>query len=197
MRQSGSDAIIEDLNEPGGTMAKQEHVINLSEVPVIEINAPEGSPFGGSRQRAGAAVGSQKLGYSFFTVPPGKAAFPYHTHTTNEEMIYVVAGQGILRLAKEELEVTAGTIIACPPGTEFPHQLVNTGHEELRYLVVSTMDYPDLSEYPDSNKIGAYATAAVGRQVGFRALFLKDRNVGYYEGEDGQEIARIMKSKQS
>jgi uncharacterized cupin superfamily protein len=197
MRQSGSDAIIEDLNEPGGTMAKHEHVINLSEVPVIEINAPEGSPFGGSRQRAGAAVGSQKLGYSFFTVPPGKAAFPYHTHTTNEEMIYVVAGQGILRLAKEELEVTAGTIIACPPGTEFPHQLVNTGHEELRYLVVSTMDYPDLSEYPDSNKIGAYATAAVGRQVGFRALFLKDRNVGYYEGEDGQEIARIMKSKQS
>jgi uncharacterized cupin superfamily protein len=197
MRQSGSDAIIEDLNEPGGTMAKHEHVINLSEVPVIELNAPEGSPFGGSRQRAGAAVGSQKLGYSFFTVPPGKAAFPYHTHTTNEEMIYVVAGQGILRLAKEELEVTAGTIIACPPGTEFPHQLVNTGHEELRYLVVSTMDYPDLSEYPDSNKIGAYATAAVGRQVGFRALFLKDRNVGYYEGEDGQEIARIMKSKQS
>jgi uncharacterized cupin superfamily protein len=197
MRQSGSDAIIEDLKEPGGTMAKHEHVINLSEVPVIELNAPEGSPFGGSRQRAGAAVGSQKLGYSFFTVPPGKAAFPYHTHTTNEEMIYVVAGQGILRLAKEELEVTAGTIIACPPGTEFPHQLVNTGHEELRYLVVSTMDYPDLSEYPDSNKIGAYATAAVGRQVGFRALFLKDRNVGYYEGEDGQEIARIMKSKQS
>ena len=59
------------------------------------------------------------------------------------------------------------------------------------------MDYPDLSEYPDSNKIGAYATAAVARQVGFRALFLKDRNVGYYEGEDGQEIARIMKSKQS
>jgi uncharacterized cupin superfamily protein len=178
-------------------MAKHEHVINLSEVPVVQINAPEGSPFGGSRQRAGAAVGSQKLGYSFFTVPPGKAAFPYHTHTANEEMIYVIAGQGILRLAKQEIEVTAGTIIACPPGTEFPHQLVNTGDEELRYLVVSTMDYPDLSEYPDSNKVGAYATAAVGRQVGFRALFVKDRNVGYYEGEDGREIARIMKSKQS
>jgi hypothetical protein len=62
-------------------------------------------------------------------------------------------------------------------------------------LVVSTMKYPDLSEYPDSNKIGAYATAAVGRQVGFRALFVKDRQVGYYEGEDGQEIARILKSK--
>jgi uncharacterized cupin superfamily protein len=177
-------------------MANQDHVINLSEVPAVEINAPEGSAFGGSRQRVGAAVGAQKLGYSFFSVPPGKAAFPYHTHTTNEEMIYVVEGRGILRLGKEEVELTAGTIVACLPGTEFPHQLINTGNQELRYLVVSTMEYPDLSEYPDSNKVGAYATAAVGQQVGFRGLFVKDQAVGYYEGEDGQEIARIINSKQ-
>ena len=176
-------------------MGNQNHVIKLSEVPVVQINAPEGSAFGGSRQRVGAAIGAQKLGYSFFSVPPGKAAFPYHTHTTNEEMIYVVDGRGILRLGKEEVEVTAGTIVACPPGTEFPHQLINTGTQELRYLVVSTMEYPDLSEYPDSNKIGAYASAAIGRQVGFRALFVKDQRVGYYEGEDGAEIARILKSK--
>jgi uncharacterized cupin superfamily protein len=110
-------------------------------------------------------------------------------------MIYVVEGRGVLRLAKDEVEVTAGTIVACPPGTEFAHQLINTGNQELRYLVVSTMEYPDLSEYPDSNKIGAYATAAVGRQVGFRALFVKDQHVGYYEGEDGQAIVRIVKSR--
>ena len=176
-------------------MANQDHVINLSQVPALEINAPEGSAFGGSRQRVGAAIGAQKLGYSFFSVPPKKAAFPYHTHTTNEEMIYVIEGRGVLRLAKDEVEVTAGTIIACPPGTEFPHQLINTGNQDLRYLVVSTMEYPDLSEYPDSNKIGAYATAAVGRQVGFRALFVKDQQIGYYEGEDGQAIVRIVKSR--
>ena len=64
-------------------MANQDHVINLSEVPTVQINAPEGSAFGGSRQRVGAAIGAQKLGYSFFSVPSGKAAFPYHTHTTN------------------------------------------------------------------------------------------------------------------
>ena len=175
-------------------MAKQNHVINLSEVPVVEINALEGSAFGGARQRVGAAIGAQKLGYSFFSVPPGKSAFPYHTHTTNEEMIYVVEGRGILRLGKDEVEVTAGTVVACPPGTESPHQLINTGNRELRYLVVSTMEYPDLSEYPDSNKVGAYATAAVGKQVGLRALFVKDQQVSYYEGEDGQEIGRILKS---
>ena len=173
---------------------KHKHVIDLSEVAVEKINAPEGSAFGGLRQRVGVQIGARKLGYSFFTVPPGKAAFPYHTHTGNEEMIYIIAGAATLRHGSEQLSVSAGSVIACPPGAEYPHQLINTGTEELRYLVVSTMEYPDLSEYPDSNKVGAYATAAVGPQVGFRALYLKDKNVGYYDGEDGKEIETIKRS---
>ena len=176
-------------------MAQHKHVINLSEVAVDKINAPEGSPFGGLRQRVGARVGAQKLGYSFFNVPPGKAAFPYHTHSGNEEMIYIIDGAGVLRFGKEELVVAAGTVIACPPGAEYAHQLINTGDKELRYLAVSTMEFPDLCEYPDSNKVGAYATAAVGQQVGLRALYVKDKNVGYYEGEDGKEIERVKSSR--
>jgi uncharacterized cupin superfamily protein len=159
------------------------------------INAPEGSAFGGLRQRASVAIGAQKLGYSFFTVPPGKAAFPYHTHTTNEEMIYILDGEGTLRFGSEELMITSGTIVACPPGADFPHQLINTGDKALRYLVVSTMEYPDLSDYPDSKKIGAYASAAVGIQVGFRALYVKDQSVDYYAGEDGRQLARILQSR--
>jgi len=175
-------------------MAKYKHVIQLSEVPVEKINAPEGSAFAGQRQRVGAQIGARKLGYSFFNVPPGKAAFPYHTHTANEEMIYVIAGEGILRFGKEELAVTTGSVIACPTGGDYAHQLVNTGGTELRYLVVSTMEYPDLCEYPDSNKIGAYSSAAVGPNVGFRALYVRDNNVNYYEGEDGKEVDRIRKA---
>jgi len=176
-------------------MAENKHVINLSEVPVDKINAPEGSPFGGLRQRVGAHLGAQKLGYSFFNVPPGKVAFPYHTHTGNEEMIYIIDGAGVLRFGKEELVVAAETVIACPPGAEYAHQLINTGDKELRYLVVSTMEFPDVCEYPDSNKVGAYATAAVGPKVGLRALYVKDNNVDYYEGEDGKEIERVKRSR--
>jgi uncharacterized cupin superfamily protein len=175
-------------------MAKHEHVIQLSEVPVDTINAPEGSAFGGRRQRVGMHIGAQRLGYSFFTVPPGKAAFPYHTHSGNEEMIYIIGGEGILRFSNEEIAVSAGTVVACPPGSNYPHQLINTGAAELHYLVVSTMEYPDLSEYPDSNIVGAYASAAVGPKVGFRALYVRDKNVNYYDGEDGREIERIVKS---
>ncbi|MBI2182980.1 MAG: cupin domain-containing protein [Deltaproteobacteria bacterium] len=174
-------------------MAKHKHLIHLSEVPVDRINAPEGSVFGGSRRRVGAHIGAQKLGYSFFSVPPGKTAFPYHNHMGNEEMIYIIDGDGVLRLGKEELAVSADTVIACPPG-DFPHQLINTGCGELRYLVVSTMAYPDISAYPDSNKIGAYATSAGRPKTGFRSLYVRDRNVNYYDGEEGEQVERILKS---
>jgi uncharacterized cupin superfamily protein len=174
-------------------MPQYKHIINLTEVPVEKINAPEGSAFGGTRQRVGTHIGAQKLGYSFFSVPPGKAAFPYHNHVGNEEMIYIIDGDGVLRLGKDELAVSADTVVACPPG-DFPHQLINTGSRELRYLVVSTMAYPDISEYPESNKIGAYATSAGQPQTGFRALYVRDRNVNYYDGEDGAQIERVLKS---
>ena len=175
-------------------MAKHRNVVHISEVPPEEMKVPEGSSFGGKRQRVGLAIGAQKLGYSFFTVPPGKAAFPFHLHNGNEEMIFILEGKGTLRLGKEKIPVTDGNFIACPPGPDTPHQLINTSDRELRYLVASTMEYPEISEYPDSNKIGAYVTSA-GPQAGFRALYLKDKSVPYYEGEGSSAIEQIKKSR--
>lgn len=59
-------------------MGKHKNIIRLSKVPSETMKVPEGSSFGRVRQRVGAAIGAKKLGYSFFTVPPGKAAFPFH-----------------------------------------------------------------------------------------------------------------------
>jgi uncharacterized cupin superfamily protein len=100
---------------------------------------------------------------------------------------------GVLRLGKEEIAVSAGDVIACPPGSEYPHQLINTGATDLTYFVVSTMEYPDLSQYPDSNKVGAYAAASGA--PGFRALYVCDKNVNYYDGEDGKEVERILSNQ--
>jgi uncharacterized cupin superfamily protein len=176
-------------------MSRHPHVINLSETAWDKINGPEGSRFGGERKRVGMKIGAEKLGYSFFSVQPGKTAFPYHTHTGNEEMMYIIDGTATLRLGKDEIQVSAGDVIACPPGSDFPHQLINTGATELTYLVVSTMAYPDISQYPDSNKIGAYANTAGGAQSGFRALYVRDKNVNYYDGEDGKEVERVAQAQ--
>lgn len=172
-------------------MEQHKNVVRLSEVGLEAISAPDGSAFGGKRQRVGATIGAKKIGYSVYTVAPGKAAFPYHSHYTNEEMIYIFDGEGMLRMGNEQIKISAGMFVAFPPGTECAHQLVNTGDDDLRYLCVSTMEYPDLTEYPDSGKIGALATRA--NEPGFRAFFRKEANVGYYLGENGHEIERIRK----
>jgi uncharacterized cupin superfamily protein len=158
------------------------------------MKTPDGSSFAAERQRVGAAIGAKKLGYSFFTVPPGKTAFPFHLHHANEEMIYVVEGEGSLRLGKEESKVAPGTFLAFPPGTDHPHQLINTSDRDLKYLCVSTMEYPDITEYPDSKKIGAITCAPL--DPGFRGFYRKDGNVPYYEGENGGEIERAKKAKE-
>lgn len=174
-------------------MAKHKNIIRLSKVPSETMKVPEGSSFGGTRQRVGAAIGAKKLGYSFFTVPPGKAAFPFHLHHTNEEMIFIFEGEGTLRMGKDEMPVSSEMFIAFPPGAEHPHQLINTSNRDLRYLCVSTMEYPEIAEYPDSKKIGAYVTSAA--DGGLRALYKKDTNLPYFEGESGSEIERIKKSR--
>ena len=109
--------------------------------------------------------------------------------------MYIIDGVATLRLGKEEIQVGAGDVIACPPGSDFPHQLINTGTAELCYLVVSTMEYPDISQYPDSNKIGAYANTAGGAPSGFRALYVRDKNANYYDGEDGKAVERIVRAR--
>src|SRR5215470_17896802 len=166
-------------------MAQHKNIVSLSAVAVEELKGPVDSPFGGKRQRVGWAVGAAKLGYSVFTVPPGKAPFPFHTHYTNEEMIYIFEGEGLLRIGAEETAVAAGTFIAFLAGEEKPHQLVNTGVREIKYLCVSTMEFPEITEYPDAGKIGALTCAPGGTSL--RAFYRKGDDVNYYEGEDGRE----------
>ena len=165
-------------------MTRHKAVIHLSEVPCEPTKAPEDSVFSSIRQRVGLAIGAKKLGYSVYVVPPGKTAFPCHAHYANEEMIYIFDGEGVVRIGTDEVKASGGTFIAFPPGTDSSHQLINTSDRDLRYLCVSTMEYPDLTDYPDSNKIGALATSA--NEAGFRAFYRKESNVGYYESESGR-----------
>jgi uncharacterized cupin superfamily protein len=92
-------------------------------------------------------------------------------------MFYVLEGRGEVRIGAESFPIRAGDIIACPPGgPELAHQIVNTGADELKYLAVSTMQYPEVCEYPDSGKIGVLSDS-------IRYVNRSDSQVGYWEGE--------------
>lgn len=160
------------------------HIINLDQLEFRPLG--NGAKFEARMAAIGPRVGAQKLGYNVTAVPPGKRAFPFHNHRVNEEMFFVLEGEGEVRIGPETHPIRKGDLVACPPGgPELAHQIVNTGSTELRYLAVSTKMYPEIAEYPDSGKFGILAelSGPDGQPQPFRYLGRKDQSIDYYEGE--------------
>lgn len=160
----------------------------MAEKPFININDLEYTHWGdGGRFEAqlGALaepLGAQKLGYRIVVLEPGKTGWPYHAHHVNEEMFFILEGSGILRYSDKIYSVKAGDVIACPPGTEAPHQLTNTSAGKLKYLAVSTREHPEVCEYPDSDKVGVYVD--IPDNAGPVSLVVKKSSAtDYWEGE--------------
>jgi uncharacterized cupin superfamily protein len=131
-------------------------------------------------------VGAQKLGCSLTVVPPGRRAFPFHSHRANEEMFFILEGRGEVRIGAERHAIRSGDVIACPPGgAETAHQIINTGTAELRYLAISTKLTPEIAEYPDSQKFGVLAEfpGEGGAPQFFRYLGRANGSLDYYDGE--------------
>jgi uncharacterized cupin superfamily protein len=131
--------------------------------------------------RLGTDTAAVKLGASIDIVPPGKRSCPYHYHHAQEEMFIVIAGSGTLRVAGEMLPLKTGDVVFIPAGPEYPHQILNTSDEALKYLSISTRESPEVCVYPDSGKYLAIAFANGAPSV--RAVQREDSNLDYWDGE--------------
>jgi uncharacterized cupin superfamily protein len=142
------------------------------------------------RKQLGAAEGGDQLGTSLYELPPGGASFPYHHHTANEEALYVLAGTGTLRLDGEEHPLESGDYVALPADPSGAHRVRNDGDDALRFLMVSTMEEPEVLVYPDSGKVGALAGAPPGGDSDERTVdefHRREDAVGYWAGEGGDD----------
>ena len=99
---------------------------------------------------AGVAGGGHPFDVELTKLPPGATNFPFHAHAAQWEVYLVLIGVGELRAGDTVTEVTAGDTFVCPPGE--PHQLKNTGTEDLVYYVIADNPPADVTNYPDSNK---------------------------------------------
>ena len=114
---------------------------------------------------------------SHYTIPPGKSNYPYHYHAQNEEIFYILSGNGVVKTPKGDISVSAGDVIYFPSNEAGAHKLTNTSNSEmLIYLDVDTKNQPDVCLYPESNKIGIYSNE-------IRQIHKIDENVDYYYGE--------------
>jgi uncharacterized cupin superfamily protein len=154
---------------------------------VVNINDPlfdeprEEPGFRALRSRLSRQAGSERLGLSLWEVPAGEAAYPYHHHFTDEELIVVLDGTPSLRTVDGVRELQAGEVVSFPRGERGAHQLINRSAETVRFLSLSTSGEPDIVIYPDSGKLGAVERLPEGG--GLNEMFRLDDAVDYYDGE--------------
>jgi len=161
--------------------ARHPNVVNAAEVDAVD-GPTYGSKFGSRMRRLGSAAGGKRLGCTLYEVESGKRAFPFHAHLSNEEAIFVLEGEATLRIGDREVPLRAGDYVALPVGPGGAHQLVNTSGAVVRYLCMSTVTYPEVAIYPDSNKMGVIALEPEAMRVIFKQSG-GTTLASYFEGE--------------
>jgi uncharacterized cupin superfamily protein len=112
--------------------------------------------------RIAAAAGASALGCALYELDPGGQAVPYHCHHANEELLIVLDGELELRTPEGTRPVGRGAVVSFPTGAEGAHRLRNASGAAARYLVVSTMRFPEVAEQLDTGTILAMTGPADG-----------------------------------
>ena len=156
---------------------------NIYDPNFEERDGPPG--FKSFRARVGYELGSERIGASMWKLPPGEAAYPFHFHYSDEELVFVLSGRPTLRTPAGTRTLEPGEAVHFPLGEQGAHQLFNPTDEEVRFLAVSTNGAADVVVYPDSNKICAAERLPEGG--GLHAFFDRGTEVDYWEGETPPE----------
>lgn len=83
-------------------------------------------------------------------IPPGKIPYPYHSHSAQWEFYHVISGAGTIRHQEGITQIEPGDAFLFKPGE--PHQIANTGKQDLIVYVVADNPFGESCYYPDSKK---------------------------------------------
>jgi uncharacterized cupin superfamily protein len=137
--------------------------------------------FKSRRARVGYDLGTELIGCSLWELPPGEAAYPYHFHYADEELVLVLRGRPTMRTPQGTRELSEGEAVRFPLGEEGAHQLRNDTDADVTFIAISSSGRPDVVVYPDSNKIGV--GERLPRGGGLREFFRREVAVDYWDRE--------------
>ena len=142
--------------------------------------------FSWRRAKLAAQAGAERLGASLYEIPPGEASFPYHAHSANEELLIVIEGRPSLRTEQGWRQLAPGEVVSFAVGPGGAHQLQNRTEQPVRVLLVSEMNAPEVSLYPDSGKIlaGTRPPGGAGTDQDIFEFYPRSAAVDYLDGEE-------------
>lgn len=103
------------------------------------------------KRALGDALGLTRIGVNLTTLMPGRESSMRHFHTHEDEMIFLIEGEVVLRTDEGEQRLTAGMCAGFPAGVKNGHQLINRSDKPARYLEISNRAPEDLVEYCDED----------------------------------------------
>lgn len=98
------------------------------------------------------AVGMTRTGVHLIRIPPGKESAIFHTHATEEEWIFILAGRGVAEIGDDEVEVGPGDFMGFATPS-LPHHLRNDSDADLLYLVGGERREAEIAEFPRLGKV--------------------------------------------
>ena len=118
--------------------------VNTNNMEELVWSSPK-AKFAGAGKQVSEALGRKPLSTDLMErhpfdveicrIPPGKAAYPYHTHSAQWEFYHVISGRGIARDKDGNTSIEAGDAFIFGP--DEAHQLINDGDEDLIVYVVA------------------------------------------------------------
>jgi uncharacterized cupin superfamily protein len=130
-----------------------------------------GEDWSGGGGRSKRLPRGPNLGATVYELGPGNFVV-YHFHHAWEELLIVLRGRPTLRTPDGERQLEEGDAVHFPLGPEGAHALTNDTDEPVRYVMASSLQLPEVVEYPDLKQITAQART--GSQTGARLWLIHD-----------------------
>ncbi len=168
--------------EPSSAIKLRMRKVNTNDVAEESWSSQKGK-FSGFGKEISIALGRKPLStdlrerhpfdIEIIRIPPGKTPYPYHSHSAQWEFYHVIAGKGLARHQDGTTPIEAGDAFIFEPGQ--PHQIMNTGTEDLVVYVVADNPVGESAHYPDSKK---WLVRSPERRL------LRSEGFDYYDGEE-------------
>lgn len=85
-------------------------------------------------------LGSKMIAFMHHDFMPRGVSIGSHVHEINEEVYYLIKGEGVLTFDGKEYPFKSGDISLCTPGHS--HAFLATSQEDAQLIVVGTVAYP-------------------------------------------------------
>ena len=131
--------------------------IDIEKIPV-DVATGYPPPFnkvveGRSRKRLARAAGLSQFGVNICTLKPGAASSQRHWHDNEDELVYVLSGEVVLREDEGEAVLKAGDAAAWKAGVANGHCIVNRSDRDAVIIEVGSRAPTERAQYSEIDMV--------------------------------------------